>query len=87
MLTPGDFFGGFMATVAAGFIVWRIRFRFKHDQRWSLDYCPRCSSPIVRVHRKLMDRILGATLLPEARRYRWQESLATVVRTPYALSA
>lgn len=69
MLTPGDFFGGFMAAVAAGFIVWRIRYRFRHDQRWSLDYCPRCSNPIVRVHRKLMDRFLGVTLLPEARRY------------------
>lgn len=56
--------------LAAGVIVWRIRYRFHTGKRWALDTCPKCSSPIMRVHRKWPDRLLGATLLPEARRYR-----------------
>ena len=68
-MTPGDFFGSLLIVTALGFIVWRIRYRFKTDQRWSIEVCPKCSSPIMRVHRKFWDRLLGTTIFPEARRY------------------
>lgn len=68
-MSPGDFFGGMLIVVAVGFIIWRIRYRFQNDHRWSIDFCPKCSSPIMRVHRTLWDRMLGATFFPEARRY------------------
>jgi hypothetical protein len=70
ILTISDALGIVLILLAAGLIVWRIRYRFHTDKRWETDLCPKCSSPIMRVHRNGWDRLLGATFLPEARRYR-----------------
>jgi len=70
VLTASDVLGFLLILLAVGFIVWRIRYRFHTDKRWEIEACPKCSGSIMRVHRKWWDRVLGATLLPEARRYR-----------------
>jgi hypothetical protein len=69
-LSPAELVGGLLILLAVSFIVWRIRYRFQTGKRWTVDYCPKCSGPIMRVHRNLWDRLLGATFFPEARRYR-----------------
>lgn len=69
-LSPSELVGGLLILLAVSFIVWRIRYRFQTGKRWTVDYCPNCSGPIMRVHRNLWDRLLGATFFPEARRYR-----------------
>jgi hypothetical protein len=70
VLTPSDALGFLLIVLAVGFIIWRIRFRFHTDSRWGITSCPKCSSPLKRVHRSRLDRALGAIILPEARRYR-----------------
>ena len=74
VLSVSDVLGILLVLLAVGFIVWRIRFRFRTGKRWQSDLCPKCSSQIMRVHRNWLDHILGATLLPEARRYRCVDS-------------
>jgi hypothetical protein len=69
-LTASDALGILLILLAVGFIVWRIRYRFLRDKRWETDLCPKCSSPIMRVHRNWRDRLLGVIFLPDARRYR-----------------
>ena len=69
-LTASDALGILLVVLAAGFIVWRIRHRFETGKRWEIDFCPKCSGPVMRIHRTWWDRFLGATFLPEARRYR-----------------
>jgi hypothetical protein len=70
VLTASDALGILLILLAAGFIVYRIRYRFLTDNRWGIDVCPKCSGPIMRVHRTRWDRALGMVFLPEARRYR-----------------
>jgi hypothetical protein len=70
VLTTSDALGIFLVLLAVGFIIWRIRYRFHTNKRWETDLCPKCSNPIMRVHRSWWDRILGAIFLPDARRYR-----------------
>jgi hypothetical protein len=69
-LTISDALGILLILLATGFIVWRIRHRFQISTRWSIDNCPKCSNPIMRVHRSGWDRFLGMTFMPKARRYR-----------------
>lgn len=69
-LTGIDALGILMVLLAALFIYWRIRYRFETGKRWQIDFCPSCSGPVMRVHRTWWDKVLGATLFPEARRYR-----------------
>lgn len=69
-LAISDALGILLVLAALGYLVWRIRHRFHTSPRWESEICPKCSSPIMRVHRTWWDRFLGATLLPEARRYR-----------------
>jgi Zn-finger nucleic acid-binding protein len=70
VLTASDALGILLILLAVGFIIWRVRHRFITDRRWEIDTCPQCSGPIMRVHRNWLDRVLGVTFLPEARRYR-----------------
>jgi Zn-finger nucleic acid-binding protein len=70
VLTVTDALGILLILLAVVFIIWRIRRRFHTDRRWEIDACPKCSGPIMRVHRNWLDRVLGVTFLPEARRYR-----------------
>lgn len=70
VLTASDALGILLILLAMGFIIFRIRYRFHTDKRWETDLCPKCSSPIMRVHRSWWDRLMGATFLPDARRYR-----------------
>jgi hypothetical protein len=70
VLTASDALGILLILLAVGFIIWRIRYRFHTEKRWETDACPQCSGPIMRVHRNWRDRVLGATFLPGARRYR-----------------
>jgi hypothetical protein len=69
-LTTSDLIGIMLVLLAGGVIVWRIRHRFITGKRWAIDICPKCTKPIMRVHRNWRDRFLSATFLPGARRYR-----------------
>ena len=69
-LSASEALGILLALLAVAFIIWRIRYRFHTGKRWAIEACPKCSGSIMRVHRKWFDRVLGATFLPEARRYR-----------------
>ena len=51
------------------FVSARIRYRYRSKSEFVATVCPRCSSPIKRVHRSSFDRFLGATIMPNARRY------------------
>ena len=64
-----DLLGALVAVAAAIFLLWRIRVRFLKSDRWLAKVCPRCGSPIARVHRSRWDKILGLTVLPHSRRY------------------
>lgn len=68
-LAISDALGILMVLTAMGYLIWRVRHRFHISPRWESDFCPKCNGPIMRVHRNWRDRFLGATLLPEARRY------------------
>ena len=68
-LAISDALGILMVLTALGYLVWRIRYRFHTSPRWESDNCPKCNGSIMRVHRTWWDHFLGATLLPEARRY------------------
>ena len=64
LLSTSDMLGIILVLLAVGFIVWRIRFRFRTGKRWQSGICPKCSSQIMRVHRNWVDRLLGVTLPP-----------------------
>lgn len=64
-----DLLGALVAAAAAIFLLWRIRVRFMKSNRWLAKACPRCGSPIVRIHRSVWDKILGFTILPHSRRF------------------
>jgi len=51
-------------------IAWQMRMRFLRSSFWRVTDCPRCQSPLHRVHRRWYERVLGKTLLPHSRRYR-----------------
>jgi hypothetical protein len=51
------------------FIAWRGRVRFLSSPYWRATVCPRCGSPIHRVHRSPLDKTVSKVLLPHARRY------------------
>lgn len=65
-----DIVGWVLVIIAVVYIYGRIRYRFRHNPRWEATVCPRCESPIKRVHRSMIDRLLGRTFMPNARRYR-----------------
>ncbi len=68
-VSPVDLFGAVMVILALAFLIWRIRVRFLASDRWYARICPRCGSPIIRVHRSLLDRMVGKIFLPHSRRY------------------
>ncbi len=69
-LTPTAAIGLALIIGAMAFIGWRLRVRFLLSPMWRASVCPRCSSPIHRVHRTWLDRVVSASVLLHARRYR-----------------
>ena len=65
-----DIVGWALVILAVAYIYGRIRYRFRHNPHWEATVCPRCESPIKRVHRNMIDRLLGKTFMPSCRRYR-----------------
>ncbi len=51
-LTLGMLIGLVLVIGAVAFIGWRARVRFLSSPYWRATMCPRCGSPIHRVHRK-----------------------------------
>lgn len=64
-----DFIGWMLLILSGAFIIWRVRYRFSHSDRWLISECPRCGSPIHRVHRSGFDRVITYLLLPHFHRY------------------
>ncbi len=69
-LTPVGLIGLALIVGALAIIAWRMRVRFLRSAYWRIAACPRCGSPILRVHRSRLDKVVSAILLPHARRYR-----------------
>lgn len=67
--TPSDALGWLLIILAIVFILWRIRYRYLHSDKWLATTCPKCGSKIYRVHRSRWDRFVGWVFLPKARRY------------------
>jgi len=68
--TLSDALGLLLIILAIVFILWRIRYRYLHSDKWLATTCPKCGGRIYRVHRSRLDRFIGWVLLPKARRYR-----------------
>jgi uncharacterized paraquat-inducible protein A len=68
--TLSDLLGWLLVIGAIVFTFWRARLRFVSSTYWQSKVCPRCGSSVMRVHRHSLDRLLSATFLPDARRYR-----------------
>lgn len=61
--------------IGAGiFIGWRARVRFLKSSRWQATVCPRCGSPIRRVHRSPLDKVVSKVFLPHGGRYRCEKA-------------
>ena len=73
-LTPIMLIGLGLVIGAGGFIGWRARVRFLSSPYWRATTCPRCGSPIHRVHRSLLDKAVSKVFLPHARRYRCEKA-------------
>lgn len=67
--TAFDLVGWLLVVLMVYLVVVRMRRRFRTNPENAATVCPRCSSQIRRVHRSTWDRILAATILPNARRY------------------
>jgi hypothetical protein len=72
-LTLPTLIGIVLVAGAGAFIGWRGRVRFLSSPYWRATTCPRCDSPIHRVHRSLLDKAAGKVFLPHARRYRCEK--------------
>jgi len=68
-VTLSDILVGGIAILAGGIVLLRIRYRFRKSHRWVGDDCPICGTPMVRIHRTPLDRVISRLLLPHARRY------------------
>ncbi|MBN2549553.1 MAG: hypothetical protein JXB15_10375 [Anaerolineales bacterium] len=73
-MTLSDLVGWALIIATTIFVLWRIRYRFIHSERLKATYCPRCYGELVRVHRTLLDRLLGGLFFPGSRRYRCSNS-------------
>jgi hypothetical protein len=72
-LTLSIVIGAALVVGAGAFIGWRARMRFLSSPYWRAAACPRCGSPIHRVHRSLLDKAASKMFLPHARRYRCEK--------------
>jgi len=72
-LTPIMLIGLGLVIGAGTFIGWRGRVRFLSSPHWRATACPRCGSPIHRVHRNVVDKAVSKLFLPHARRYRCEK--------------
>ena len=68
--TLSDMLGWILILATSAFILFRLRYRFLHSERWRATVCPRCHSELERVHRTVFDRLLEKIFLPHVRRYR-----------------
>ena len=67
--TLSDLVGWLLIFSTAIFIIWRFRYHYLRSARWLSETCPRCGSPLHRIHRTNLDRLLSKILLPHAGRY------------------
>ena len=58
-LTLSDLVGLTLIVAALIAVLWRIRWRLTHDQRFTSDTCPVCGSELHRIHRTRLDRIVN----------------------------
>lgn len=73
-LTLPMLIGAVLVMGASAFIAWRARVRFLSSAHWRATACPRCGSPIHRLHRTVLDKALSKVVLPHARRYRCEQA-------------
>jgi hypothetical protein len=67
-MTLSDLVGLTLIVVAVVAVLWRVRWRLIHDQRFASDTCPRCGGELHRIHRTRLDHIVN--LFVPARRHR-----------------
>ena len=58
-LTLSDAIGAAMISLAVVIILWRVRWRLTHDERFASETCPKCGGDLYRIHRRRRDRILN----------------------------
>lgn len=67
--TLSDLVGWLLISSTAVFIIWRVRYHYLRSARWRANACPRCGSPLHRIRRTDLDRLLTRFLLPKGARY------------------
>ena len=67
--TVSDFIGWILLILAGAFIIWRVRYRFLRSRFWRIKNCPRCGSPLHRIHRTPFQRFLTRFFLPNGCNY------------------
>ncbi len=75
VFTLSDLTGLILLIMVGAFSLWRIHYRLSRSPRLQPDVCPRCQAPLYRVHRSMVDRLLGFVLRLELRRYRCTDGL------------
>ena len=58
-MTLSDLVGLALIVASLVAVLWRVRWRLTHDQRFSSDTCPVCGSELHRIHRTRLDRIVN----------------------------
>lgn len=71
--TLSDLTGWILLLATLAFIIWRARWRFLRSARFNRENCPRCASPLVRVHRTRLDRLWMQLFRLKAYRYRCRD--------------
>lgn len=69
-LSTLDLIGWVIIIATVSFVYARIRYRYRSKSDLIASTCPSCNSSIKRIHRSSFDRFLGATIMPDARRYK-----------------
>jgi hypothetical protein len=73
-LTPAMLIGTVLIIGAGVFIAWRVRVRFLNSAYWRATTCPRCGSPLHRVHRSRLEKAASKVFLLHAWRYRCERA-------------
>ena len=58
-MTLSDLVGMTLIVAASVAVLWRVRWRLTHSERFTSDTCPTCGSELHRTHRTRLDRIIN----------------------------
>jgi len=58
-MTLSDLVGVILIVTAVVAVLWRVRWRLTHEERFAADACPVCGSELHRIHRTHLDQIVN----------------------------